>query len=265
MTGREGSTKCKTQGTDGGSLCQALVGDLTSGKTPTPSSRDWRRDGLLPQLLPPHGLQLGAHPRPRHPAVGSLTGPMLMYLEKQSSATMCSYSFWMARSRKLVLWWPSYRLSNTVGSQGCQHRAAPGVFPMTLLDILVCHPALSLMPHSGSTPPSGTPAQVHLSTDWGKDPAPTPGLSTEDVSKTTCDQGNMTHTRHPMLAPEPPGFSQEDGSELGPTGSCPFSPKEGTSVPSRPAASNPLVQEPQPQACSRGEDRAGLLDTWRTR
>lgn len=35
----------------GGPVCQALVGDLTSRKTPTPSSRDWPREGLPPQLL----------------------------------------------------------------------------------------------------------------------------------------------------------------------------------------------------------------------
>lgn len=94
----------------GAPVCQTRVGDLTSRKTPTRSSRDWPREGLLPQLLTPHGGY-------RHRAVGALTGPMLMHLEKRSSATMCSYSFWMARCRRLVLWWRSYRLSNAAGGE----------------------------------------------------------------------------------------------------------------------------------------------------
>lgn len=56
---------------------------------------------------------------------GELTGPMLMHLEKRSSATMCSYSLWTAHCRRLVLWWRSYRLHKAEGmrvSAGTGHR-----------------------------------------------------------------------------------------------------------------------------------------------
>lgn len=67
---------------------------------------------LTPQSLAPRASDRTSLPPKvlQTPRMGTLTGPMLMHLVKQSSATMCSYSIRMARCRRLVLWKRSYRL-----------------------------------------------------------------------------------------------------------------------------------------------------------
>lgn len=52
------------------------------------------------------------------------SGPMPVHLVKRSSAAMCSYSFWVARCRRLVLWWHSYKLRMAAGAwQECNQAA----------------------------------------------------------------------------------------------------------------------------------------------
>lgn len=211
----------------------------------SPSSRDWPPEGLPPQLLPLHSGE-------------ALTGPMLRHLEKRSSAAMCSYSFWTARCRRLELWWRSYRLRNAAGVRSSAQDgpwALPyPVRPLTLPDIRVHCPALPL----GPCFLNGNPAGLQLSTDGGRDPAATPGRSTEDRSKGRTSSGTgRFHTRPPSHQ----ASCREMGLRWAPES---FPRPEGMSVPSRPAAHSP-VREPQPQACSRGEHRADRLDTRHTR
>ena len=134
----------------------------------------------------------------------TLTGPMLMHLEKRSSAAMCSYSLWTARWRRLALWWRSYRLSNAAGARSsAQH--SPGALP---------------------TPPSPRPSPTsRVETRPGHSRAVT---GTGPAQKTRAG-----HAGAGVRTLKPPGFPQGDGPRPGPW-------TQGTERAPRPAAPTPL-------------------------
>lgn len=195
-------------------------------------------------------------PGPRPPLAdtdgqGELTGPMLIHLEKRSSATMCSYSLWTAHCRRLVLWWRSYRLHKAAGmrvSAGTGHREEcqpqPGPGTLDGQPHLQPTPALSASVSSCATAPL----------------PPRPGhRGSPAVSAPTDGAGPGTEGRQ-WLGP-PPGEVTQGPGPGGPA----LLPQRQTTGPSKALSSESCHLGAPPQARSKAEDRAVLRDPRHTR
>lgn len=222
---------------------------------------------------PKEGPHLGEPPPPapqtqaQTPRASALTGPMLMHLVKRSSAAMCSCSFWVARCRRLVLWWRSYKLRMAAGrgrgvvngsrreERWLYHSRQPRPPPACLGNCVLAlhappqHPAVNERTCAGGTSRrAGGGEQTGVWAQGG-------GGGTSGRGGEQRSEGEHSACSHSTTRRRPALSGQKDPWEPGldwPLGTAPSVPQRRHPRPLKALGSESSVQEP--------ESQAGLLD-----